>query len=273
MVVEAVADQKASAAVGVASVPRGSTGVVAEVVVVHRGDQVVEDQGAGDQGAGDQVAGDHGAVDHGATVVVLQGGREGVLEDRVAYQILAAVAVVFAQTAVVVEAVAACRAVEGMAGASRGDPSEKVVEVASGLVVAAPLVEAASCQMAAGALVAVVEACPWRAVAVGAVHRAGMVASVGTAAAWEAYHQASVVVVAGWATAAMANPRAEVQVALRPRPREEEPDQPQVAVGEAHPQGVHRQTAGGVGPSGPGGSEPPADALLLIHAARPWSPS
>lgn len=264
MVVEAVADQKASAAVGVASVPRGSTGVVAEVAVVHRGDQVVEDQGVVDQGAGDQ-----GVGDHGATVVVLQGGREGVLEDRVAYQILAVVAVVFAQTAVVVEAVAACRAVEGMAGASRGDPSAKVVEVASGLVVVAPLVEAASCRMAAGASVA--EACPWR--AVGAVHRVGMVASVGTAVAWEAYHRALVVVVAGWATAAMANPRAEVQVALRPRPREEEPDQPQVAVGEAHPQGVHRQTAGGVGPSGPGGSEPPADALLLIHAAPPWSPS
>lgn len=254
MVVEAVADQKALAVAGVALVLHGLMGVAVEVVVVHRGDQ--------------------GAGDHGAKGAVPQEGREGVLEDRVACQMLAAVAaVVFAQTAAAVEAVAACRAVEGMVGASQGDPSAKVAEAASGLVVVVgvPPVEVASCRMAAGALVAV--ACPWRVVVVGAVRRVEMVAPVGTAVAWEAYHQASVAVVAGWVTVAMADPRAEVQVALHPRQREEAPDQPQVVAGEAHQQGVHRQTADGVGLSGPAGSVPPADALLLIRAARPWSPS
>lgn len=203
--------------------------------------------------------------DLGAMAAVHQG--EG------ACRILVEVVVVaFDQTAVV-EEVAACQAEEEMVEASQEDPSAKVEEAASGLVVGVPLVEVASCRMAAGAWVVGAEACPWKVAVVEAVHRVGTVALVGMVAASEACHQAWVVVAEAWAMAALADLRVEVLVALLPGPREEEGrDQPQVVAGEAHPQGVHRQTADGVGPSGPEGSVQPADALLLIRAARPWSP-
>lgn len=216
--------------------------------------------------------------DLGAMAAVNQGDREGVLVDRGgACRIPVAVAVVAVsvQTAVVVEVVAAYQVVEGMEVASQGDPSVKAVEVASGLVevVEAPLEEVASYRMAAGASVEVAEAFPWKVVVVVAVHRVGMVALVGRVVALEACRLAWVVAAAGSAVVALANLQVEAQVALFPGPQEEEQGRPLVVEGEAHPRGAHRQTADGVDPSGPGGSVQPADAPLLIRAARPSSPS
>lgn len=248
-----VVGPRALAVVAAASVRCGLSGVVAEAVVAPLGDL-------------------------GAMAAVNQGDREGVLVDRGgACRIPVAVAevAVSVRTAVVVEVVAAYQVVEGMEVASQGDPSVKAVEVASGLVevVEEPPEEVASCRMATGALVVVAEGFPWKGVVVAAVHRVGMVALVGTVVALEACHLAWVEVAAGLAVVALANLQVEAQVALFPGPQEEEQGQPLVVEGAAHPRGVHRQTADGVGPSGPGDSVQPADAPLPIRAARPSSPS
>lgn len=240
MVAAVVVDPRASVAGVVASVRCDWLVAVVEVVAVHLGDL-------------------------GATAAVHQGEE--------ACQILAVVAaVVFDQTVVAVEVVAACQAEEGMAGASQGDPSAKVVGAASCLVVEVPLAEEASCQMAAGASAVEAEACPWKVVVVGPFRRVGTVALVGKVAASEACRQAWAVVAEEWAMVALANP--QVEVAWLPETQGEAGQgQPRMVAGEAHPRGAHRQTADGVGPSEPEGSVQLVDALLLIRAARPWSPS